>query len=1038
MNRLFAFIIATLLPWLPVQSQQQCAFTVCEPSQQRSSIPDEQELREAFLNPPPESRPRVWWHWMDGNITCDGIRKDLLWMHRAGIGGVHCFEAGTGIEPVVPQRLVYMSPEWQQAFRYALSLADSLGMEVAIASCPGWSNTGGPWVTKEQAMKRLTWSQLPVRGGRLLSVTLPQPATTADWYRDTHVIAVRRQRGEQTIDSTSATLLRSPVGETPVWLQYELKQPLTVKALCLADGNYRSLWAAMPAPVTRHLEASDDGVTFRRICDIPHGSVTRQTISVTPTKARYFRVVYDTPPPATSQLELYTTPRINHAEEKAGRATPSDLLQHLTTATPAEVPALADVVDLTGMMDADGRLTWQAPRGEWTVYRFGYTLTGKQNHPAPREATGYEVTKIDKDAFTAFLEHYLDMYRSVADSLMGSRGLHYLLIDSYEAGFETWAPQLEEEFLSRRGYSLRPWLPVLTGQVIGSGQASEAFLADWRQTIGELIVECMYDNAAATAHRYGLETYFEAHENGRLYLADGMAVKSRADVPMAAIWVVPEGRGANHSSVKMAECDIRESASVAHLYGKRLVAAESMTIDGSLGGAYSCYPGNLKPTADVAMACGVNRFVIHESAHQPTDTCQPGLGLMQYGQWFNRHETWAEQARAWTDYLARSCYLLQQGQNVADILYYYGEDDVVTSRFAHEHPAIPFGYNFDYLNSEALLSLITFAGTHFVTPAGSRYRLLVVDPRCQHHSAPVIRKLEALRQQGAPVVSAASFTSSTSSSPLPPHLPPQDISADDPTDLRFVHRTTPAAEIYWLSNQRDAPRRLAVTFRVTGLKPSLWHPETGLSEPLSYTIGDSTTTVTLPLTAHDAVFVVFSGRPDTPSVSLPETHTTLLRTIDTPWAVTFKPKFYADAPSSFLLPPSSFLPSLTESADPAIKYFAGTAIYNNKVSLSEAELREGHLILDLGRVGCIAEVSVGGQPVATLWRAPYTVDITDAVVLGENTLEIRVTNLWVNRIIGQLNMPHSSPLTTSRQFYRADSPLLPSGLMGPVRIFLRR
>ena len=970
-----------------------------------------QGLYEGFQNPPQEARPRVWWHWMDANITQDGIRKDIEWMHRAGIGGFHNFDAGMGMAPVVEKRLPYMSPEWQDAFRLAVSMADSLGMEVAIASCPGWSNTGGPWVKPEQAMKRLVWSDTIAKGGHRLVIRLPEPERNLDWYRDAYVIAVRQQPGDKTMTELGAKLTSSS-GE---WIQYELAEPQTIKALSIVDGSRRTEWAAEPAPVTKHLEVSDDGQTFCRVCDIPHGGVQRQTIGIPATKARFFRVVFDHPWQREPELTLYTVAKVNHVEEKAGFATPSDLMDHLTTG--GDAIQQKDIIDLTDMMDGEGLLTWNAPKGKWKILRFGYTLTGKQNHPASKEATGLEVSKIDKEAFTSFLTYYLDSYKQMR------RMPQYLLIDSYEAGWETWTPRMAQEFEQRRGYSLLKWMPVLTGEIVESADRSEQFLFDWRTTIGELIVECMYENAASIARQYGMGTYFEAHENGRLYLPDGMAVKSRADIPMAAMWTQLPGLKVTNSSLSMAESDIRESASVAHLYGKKLVAAESLTANGMNGGAYSYYPGNLKPTADLEMACGVNRFVIHESTHQPLDSLRPGLGLLIFGQWFNRHETWAEQAKAWTDYLARSSYMLQQGQNVADVLWYYGEDDCITSLYAHVHPQIPFGYNFDYVNKEALVDMISFDGERLVSASGAGYRLLVIDKSVVHMSEAVRQKIEALRQQGARICDLRTEQLAGALAGLRP-----DFTADDMSDLRYVHRTTPQGEIYWVNNRRNEARSIGATFRVNGLKPMVWHPETGKKEAVKYEVmDDGTTMVHLDLVENDAVFVVFGSDAEE---AVPEQER-LFRQIDTPWTVSFDEAWGGPKETTF-----DRLISYTESEDKGIRYYSGTAIYRNSLEMKATELNQGRYVLDLGKVGCMAEVIVNGKNVGTAWKAPYRLDITEALKAGRNELEIRVVNQWVNRIIGDQQPDCTKKYTyTPVPFYQADSQLLPAGLMGPVKVF---
>ncbi len=1015
-----------------------------------------QYLRSGFTTPPQEARPRVWWHWMNGNITLDGIRKDIEWMQRAGIGGFHCFDAGMGMKPVVEKRLDYMSAPWKEAFRLAVGMADSLGMEVAVASCPGWSNTGGPWVKPEQAMKRLVWTDTIVKGGQQLDIDLAKPSVNR-WYADINVLAMPLPTAEQALQEAKGRLTINRLDDQkdgPCAIQYSFRRPQTIKALSISDGHYRSIWAALPAPVDKWLEASYNGRHFWRVCEIPHGSVRWQTINIPPTTARHFRVVV----PHASQvpeLKLYATARIDHAEEKAGFASPPDLNDHPTRATAADAVNLTDIVDLSDHVDADGHLSWDAPEGQWRILRFGYTLTGKENHPASPEATGLEVTKIDREAFADFLNYYLDLYRDATGGLMGRRGLHYLLIDSYEAGWETWSPRLAQEFQQRRGYSLLPWMPVLTGLIVESAERSEEFLFDWRTTIGELIGECMYETASRIAHERGMETYFEAHENGRLYLVDGMSAKSHADIPMAAMWTVIPGEQALSSSESMAECDIRESASVAHLYGKPLVAAESMTVNGHVSGAYCFYPGNLKHTADLEMASGVNRFVIHESAHQPVDDKRPGLGLGQYGQWFNRHETWAEQARAWTDYLARSCYMLQQGRNVADLLYYYGEDDVVTDLFAHQHPEVPFGYNFDYLNKDALLQLIDFDGQCFTTPSGSRYRVLVLDGHCQHMAPAVTKKLDTLRQQGAPIFDLRTQTLAEALKGLQP-----DISCDDPTQLRFVHREcTPTASangtfnddnaaIYWICNGLHEARSLDVTFRISGRRPTLWHPETGSVEPVSYAIRDGLTTVSLHLSPDDAVFVVFQEPTSEQQVVLPEMKKTVVQRINTPWTVEFlsdqgdntgpgKPVVFQQ------------LRSYTESQEPAIRYYSGTAVYRNTFQMPHLgtsptpSKRRGstmadegsEVFLDLGNVGCMAEVFVNGQSMGIVWKEPYQVDISRALREGTNELEVHVVNPWANRIIGDQQPDCKQQFTyTPDVFYRADSPLIPSGLLGPVSI----
>ena len=260
-----------------------------------------------------------------------------------------------------------------------------------------------------------------------------------------------------------------------------------------------------------------------------------------------------------------------------------------------------------------------------------------------------------------------------------------------------------------------------------------------------------------------------------------------------------------------------------------------------------------------------------------------------------------------------------------------------------------------------------------------------------------------------------------------------DFIADDMTDLRYVHRKTADADIYWVNNRRNTARQINATFRVSGLKPMLWHPETGKAEEVSYEMHDDVTIVRLNLAIDDAVFVVFDEKTDVRKVELPTQQEVLFRHVDTPWTVQFDEAWGGPKETTF-----DPLISYTESSDEGIRYYSGTAIYRNTLVISAPELKQGRFVLNLGEVGCMAEVIVNGKNLGILWKRPYTVDVTDALTAGENTLEIHVINQWTNRIIGDLQPNCSKRYTfpAFNYFYRPDSPLLPAGLMGPVNLML--
>ncbi|HEX2533652.1 MAG TPA: glycosyl hydrolase, partial [Chitinophagaceae bacterium] len=610
-------------------------------------------LYKAFQNPGNAARPRVWWHWMNGNITKDGIHKDLLWMHRSGIGGFQNFDAAMLTPRIVDQRLVYMTPEWKEAFRLATRLADSLKLEMAIAGSPGWSESGGPWVPAKDGMKKLVWREVRVTGGQPFRGVLPRPFTTTgafqnlpvqepvglspktaappEYYGDVAVVAYRLPAADRSLSELSATvsssggsfdlaqltdgdlvasaLLPRDSAAGFAWIRFGFPRPQTIKGLTMVGGGLRDPFGIMATSEQRHLEASDDGVNFHPVAAIPAGGVPQQTVSFPPVTARYFRVRVQNPPapsgrggllgggqaPAGTEIAeivLHPVTRIHHAEEKAGFAATYDL-EKFPTPPSDDVVGKEDIIDLTGKMSADGTLDWTPPAGRWKVIRFGYSLTGKKNHPASPEATGLEVDKLDASAVKEYFATYLGQYKEATGGLMGSRGLNYLITDSWEAGQSTWTPRMAEEFRRRRGYALLPWMPVLTGTVVQSAEESERFLWDWRKTVAELVTENHYDGLTELLKRYGMKRYSESHENGRVFIADGMDVKRTAAVPMSAMWV-PTGMG---STLEMAQADIRESASVAHIYGQNLVAAESLTTVGMMENAWGYHPANLKPTA---------------------------------------------------------------------------------------------------------------------------------------------------------------------------------------------------------------------------------------------------------------------------------------------------------------------------------------------------------------------------------------------------------------------------------------------------------
>ena len=1093
-------------------------------------------LESGFLNPPDSAKPRVWWHWMNGNITKEGIKLDLEWMKRVGVGGFQNFDAALNTPKLVDRRLVYMTPEWKDAFQYTTSLADQLGLEEAIAGSPGWSESGGPWVKPSHGMKKFVWSETYVQGGQPFSDKLPKPPsitgpyqniplfdflaiisgekppTPPEFYADTAVIAYPAPASEVpdsnlqpkvtssggNIDASilsdgdfakTTALPKAPVGQQ-AWVQFEFAKPQTIRALTFALGGpvnpfQDTMGGAPPGP---DLEASDDGNSYRKVSTIPNDGAQVHTISFPETTARFFRVTFTTPPPFTgppamqfdadfgdfsvppvkdyaiAEMALHAGARVNRVEEKAAFATLRDLYAAPTPDIPAsDAIAKKTVVDLTSKMRPDGALDWTPPAGRWVVMRFGYSLLGITNHPASPEGTGLEVDKLNPDYVREYMNTYLDNYKSAVGPLMGKRGLQYLISDSWEAGTQNWTDNLIAEFTKRRGYDPRPWMPVLAGRVIESSESSDRFLWDFRQTLSDMLAEYHYDLITAILKERGMGHYGESHEEGRAFIGDGMQVKRSNTVPMSATWT--QSPGVNKELYGY-NADVRESASVAHLYGQNLVAAESLT---AASGAWAWSPATLKPTADKELAMGLNRFVIHTSVHQPLLDKKPGLALGPFGQWFTRNETWAEQAKPWLTYLARNSYLLQQGRFVADIVYFYGEDSNLTALFGAKNPEIPAGYNFDYINADALMHVLTVEKGELATASGMRYRVLALDPFSQHMSLPVLRKIRDLVEAGAVVCAPRPIaTPSLSDDPKEFHgivnqlwgpsgsgssvgkgkvfgnqklgdvlaglnvTPDFEYTKPNPdTQLLFVHRKLADADLYYVDNRNDRSEELETTFRIVGREAELWHADTGKIEPASYKAVNVGTTVPLNLAPWETVFVVFRHLSNAASRALPRVVESSVGTIEGPWDLSFQPDRGA--------PPKITLEKLVpwqESKDEGVKYFGGTGTYTKTIQATSDWFKPGaELWIDLGQVKNLAEVSVNGKPLGIVWKTPYRVDATSALQPGSNTLEIKVTNGWANRIIGDRQPNAAKTYTfTSPKFYKANAPLQPSGLLGPVQV----
>ena len=415
--------------------------------------------------------------------------------------------------------------------------------------------------------------------------------------------------------------------------------------------------------------------------------------------------------------------------------------------------------------------------------------------------------------------------------------------------------------------------------------------------------------------------------------------------------------------------------------------------------------------------------------------------------------------------------MLQQGQFVADVAYFYGEEKTPTELFGDRlNSDVPDGYRYDYINPEALFTLLSVTDGKLTTSGGMQYRLLFLPPHVDRLSLPAMRKIRDLVEAGSILVArkprgglgrassdveilriadamwgsdeteGKSFGKGRIYTDIETALARERIAPDVSFagrtaggEILALHRRTADEDIYFVSNQRPRTETVEARFRVTEKVPQLWRAETGKVEAVNYRQEARSTAVRMRLAPHEAVFVVFSrASAAVPLTVAPEMR--LIGTIDGPWTLSFQSKRGAPAKTEF-----NRLVSWTEAADAGIKYFSGSATYAKVVDAPAQWFETGRsVILDLGEVREIASVTVNGQAVGTVWHPPYRADITSALKPGKNRLAVRVVNLWPNRLIGD-QQPGATPIAFAPQArYKASDTLLPSGLLGPVRLYLSR
>ncbi len=1030
----------------------------------------------AFLDPPESTKPWVYWYWISDNISKEGITRDLEAMAEVGIGEALI---GNVVDPAVPVgRVSLFSEEWWSCVEHAIYEAERLGIKVGMFNCPGWSQSGGPWVQPEQAMRYLVSNEFRLSGPQRLSRKLEAPEA------DFQVVAVQAfpapaeddDRIARKSPRVNASGIRNPQAlfdgnlsttadftEYPARVEIRLDHPVTVRSLELhpadapmsADCKLEALGAdGRWQPVSRF--KIDREKLDVAIGPIRFGAVCHSFEAIT---AREFRLTFTNGAGGRLRsIELSGAARLSsYVEKQLGKMSPvpeiyADTYRWPESAEPESKSLVVDpgqVIDLTAQLDADARLVWEVPEGEWVVVYTGMAPTGTMNAPTTPEGRGLEVDKMNRELAQFHFDSFIgELLKRIPPEKR--TGFRHVVADSYEQGSQNWTEGFAEEFMRVYGYDPYPWLPVLTGRVVENADRSDRFLWDMRRLVADRIASGYVGGLRERCEENGLRLWLENYGHWGFpgeFLNYGGASHDLG----GEFWL---------SAPSLGPVEVRCASSAGHTYGKNVVSAEAFTSHWN----FTQMPRDLKIRGDWSWCEGINHFVLHVYIHQP-DERKPGMSAW-FGTDFNRHSTWFSSSKSYFDYIRRSCALLQSGRPVADIAYFIGED--APKMTGDMEPTLPAGYDYDFINSEVLMQDARVVDGRIELSSGASYAVLVLPPQ-ETIRPEMLEKIAKLVEAGAAV-----YGPRPERSPSGKNYPKSDervrVLADKmwggidgrhttsnaygagrvfyggglkealvqlgvhsdcllPEGFLYTHRQEEGSHLYFISNQQERERNETVALRVTGMRPELWNPVTGEIRELSdYSEADGKIYIPLQFGAGDSMFIIFrkSGKPSSSGMNFPIFETRQL--VDGTWSVDFSPVYGDRFRKSFPV-----LTDWTAQEDPEVKYYSGTATYTLSFT-SHAASPDGGVFLDLGQVEGMAKVRLNGVEYPVLWRYPYRVDVSDELNRGENKLEVEITNCWWNRLVGD-RQPRAEPVTWSAYIgWNEESALLPAGLLGPVML----
>ena len=943
-------------------------------------------------------RPQTWFHLIGGNVSRSGLTADLEAVKAAGIGGIQFFHGRGARWDGVEKPIQCLGPQWDGLVRFAAAECERLQLSFRMQNCPGWSMSGGPWIAPSNAMRKLAFSRRDFTNG-VFDAAIPVPEDMRDAESDWHDIATLAF--PTPADDTGDCLApQTAVSADGVWT-FSFADPVTVRTLELpSPSQLHHPWSYNPNTHVKMTAHADKGSTVVCEADYPQGCWQDKvpfSLACEEAVAKKWTLELTAPHPIKVPFaRLLSAPRMENWEGKSGLVLRGFVARRPPVRRTDQAVASSDVREVA-FGDRLGE-------GRWTLLRIGHVNTKKKNGPAPAEATGWECDKLDPRGADANFAGYIG--RLLTDVL--PRGtLKGMLIDSWECERQNWTWRMEEYFRAHNGYDVRRMLPALFGWIVDDEAKTDAFLLDWRRTIGELICRNYYGRMAEIARAHGLDVTWET-ALGDVVPGDILAYWKDCDVPMCEFWhpATPATGHVGHRNFK----PVKPCVSAAHLYGKRRVAAEAFT---SINLTWNESLRELKETAVRYLSQGITHFVFHTYTHNPhTDGRVPGTSFGSFiGSPFLRSQTWWSFMPGFTGWLAECGRFLERGLPVVDVLRYLGDD---VGHKPDELETFPAGYICDYLNQDVLMTRLSVKDGVFALPDGLRCSRIWIPSRTV--LAPRTReRLEALAAQGGMIVYGDATDAVKG---LLPQVAAEDggpLPESTVRDLMWYHRREGMRDLYFMAAETNGFNGTVSVLTANG----------------AYKV------LSLDLTPSETACITIdrNGVTGLPTASLQG------RTIDlsSGWTLAFPAGW--GAPASLPLNALCAWKDMRDVSDEC-RAFSGTAVYTRTVEVSGT--CSGRAVLDLGNVFHAARVFVNGREVAALWSSPYRCDIAPFLREGMNKLRVEVASTWHNRLAYDAGLAMSERKTWTVWNAGPRTPLClkpgaklkPAGLLGPVKLFM--